>query len=221
MDLREVLTGAVVMAPMTKGSNLPYRRLCVELGARVTISEMTVARRLKQRTQGRVRADPAVRGRAVLRRAAGRHQSRRARLGGGAGRIARRRSRRHQLRLPDRSLHAQGHWRRARPPARAHPPHRRSDEEGGDARSGDRQDAARLERRDAQRTWSRRRPRSTAAPTRCSCTAARATRATGSPPTGTPSARSSRPCRCRWSATATCCFRTTSTPRARDRAARA
>jgi tRNA-dihydrouridine synthase 3 len=49
MGLREVLTGAVVMAPMTKGSNLPYRRLCVELGARVTISEMTVARRLKQR----------------------------------------------------------------------------------------------------------------------------------------------------------------------------
>ena len=52
MDLREVLTGRVVMAPMTKGSNLPYRRLCVELGARVTISEMTVARRLKQRRQG-------------------------------------------------------------------------------------------------------------------------------------------------------------------------
>ena len=51
-DLREVLTGAVVMAPMTKGSNLPYRRLCVELGARVTISEMTVARRLKQRRKG-------------------------------------------------------------------------------------------------------------------------------------------------------------------------
>jgi tRNA-dihydrouridine synthase 3 len=37
------------MAPMTKGSNLPYRRLCVELGARVLISEMVVARRLKQR----------------------------------------------------------------------------------------------------------------------------------------------------------------------------
>ncbi len=51
MSLREVLTGALVMAPMTKGSNLPYRRLCVELGARVTISEMTVARRLKQRRQ--------------------------------------------------------------------------------------------------------------------------------------------------------------------------
>jgi tRNA-dihydrouridine synthase 3 len=52
MNLREVLSGAVVMAPMTKGSNLPYRRLCVELGARVTMSEMTVARRLKQRKKG-------------------------------------------------------------------------------------------------------------------------------------------------------------------------
>ena len=52
VNLREVLTGAIVMAPMTKGSNLPYRRLCVELGARVTMSEMTVARRLKQRRKG-------------------------------------------------------------------------------------------------------------------------------------------------------------------------
>ena len=52
MNLRELLTGAVVMAPMTKGSNLPYRRLSVELGARITISEMTVARRLKQRKRG-------------------------------------------------------------------------------------------------------------------------------------------------------------------------
>lgn len=45
----ETLQGAVVMAPMTKGSNLPYRRLCAELGARVLVSEMVVARRLKQR----------------------------------------------------------------------------------------------------------------------------------------------------------------------------
>src|SRR6187455_2357227 len=37
------------MAPMTKGSNLPYRRLAIELGARVLVSEMVVARRLKQR----------------------------------------------------------------------------------------------------------------------------------------------------------------------------
>jgi tRNA-dihydrouridine synthase 3 len=48
----EALNGAVVMAPMTKGSNLPYRRLCVELGARVVVSEMVVARRLKQRRRG-------------------------------------------------------------------------------------------------------------------------------------------------------------------------
>ena len=40
------------MGPMTKGSNLPYRRLCVELGARVTVSEMAVARRLKQKRRG-------------------------------------------------------------------------------------------------------------------------------------------------------------------------
>lgn len=40
------------MAPMTKGSNLPYRRLCIELGARILVSEMVVARRLKQRRRG-------------------------------------------------------------------------------------------------------------------------------------------------------------------------
>lgn len=49
MSMREWLDGAVVVAPMTKGSNLPYRRLCVEFGARVLVSEMVVARRLKQK----------------------------------------------------------------------------------------------------------------------------------------------------------------------------
>jgi tRNA-dihydrouridine synthase 3 len=49
MTFRERIAGALVMGPMTKGSNLPYRRLCVELGARVTVSEMALARRLRQK----------------------------------------------------------------------------------------------------------------------------------------------------------------------------
>jgi tRNA-dihydrouridine synthase 3 len=49
MLLAEILTDAVMLAPLTKGCNLPYRRLCIALGARVTMSEMTVARRLKQK----------------------------------------------------------------------------------------------------------------------------------------------------------------------------
>ena len=56
--------GAVVMGPMTKGSNLPYRQLCVELGAKVVMSEMVVARRLKQRRASEF---------ALLRRAPGTH----------------------------------------------------------------------------------------------------------------------------------------------------
>jgi tRNA-dihydrouridine synthase 3 len=56
------LPGAVVMAPMTKGSNLPYRRLAIELGARVLVSEMVVARRLRQRRRGEL---------ALVRRAPG------------------------------------------------------------------------------------------------------------------------------------------------------
>ena len=44
--MRETLTGAVVMAPMTKGSNLPYRRLCSELGATVTVGEMALAKQI-------------------------------------------------------------------------------------------------------------------------------------------------------------------------------
>jgi tRNA-dihydrouridine synthase 3 len=52
-SFRDTLTdGRLIMAPMTKGSNLPYRRLAVELGARVLVSEMVVARRLKQRRRG-------------------------------------------------------------------------------------------------------------------------------------------------------------------------
>lgn len=49
MPFRDLVSGALIVAPMTKGSNLPYRRLCIELGARVLVSEMVVARRLKQK----------------------------------------------------------------------------------------------------------------------------------------------------------------------------
>ncbi len=49
MSFRDLVSGALIVAPMTKGSNLPYRQLCTELGARVLVSEMVVARRLKQR----------------------------------------------------------------------------------------------------------------------------------------------------------------------------
>jgi tRNA-dihydrouridine synthase 3 len=62
--LRDTLQGALVMAPMTKGSNLPYRQLCQELGARVTMSEMAVARRLRQKRRGEfalIRKAPAER----------------------------------------------------------------------------------------------------------------------------------------------------------------
>jgi tRNA-dihydrouridine synthase 3 len=52
MSFLESLPGAIVMSPMTKGSNLPYRRLAIELGARILVSEMVVARRLKQRRRG-------------------------------------------------------------------------------------------------------------------------------------------------------------------------
>jgi tRNA-dihydrouridine synthase 3 len=52
MSFLSALPGALVMGPMTKGSNLPYRRLAIEQGARVLVSEMVVARRLKQRRRG-------------------------------------------------------------------------------------------------------------------------------------------------------------------------
>jgi tRNA-dihydrouridine synthase 3 len=52
MQLADALPGALILAPMTRGSNLPYRRLCVELGAHVLVSEMVVARRLRQRRRG-------------------------------------------------------------------------------------------------------------------------------------------------------------------------
>lgn len=48
MSFLESLPGSVILGPMAKGCNLPYRRLSVELGARITCGEMALARRLKQ-----------------------------------------------------------------------------------------------------------------------------------------------------------------------------
>lgn len=46
------LRGKIVLAPLTKGGNLPFRRLLVQLGATVTSSEMAVASKVVRRTRG-------------------------------------------------------------------------------------------------------------------------------------------------------------------------
>ena len=38
--------GSTILAPLTKGGNLPFRRLCVDFGARITMSEMAYARQV-------------------------------------------------------------------------------------------------------------------------------------------------------------------------------
>jgi tRNA-dihydrouridine synthase 3 len=43
--------GQVLLAPLTKGGNLPFRRLCVEFGARITMSEMAYARQVVRRSK--------------------------------------------------------------------------------------------------------------------------------------------------------------------------
>ena len=147
--LRDTLQGALVMAPMTKGSNLPYRQLCQELGARVTMSEMTVARRLKQKRRSEF---------ALIRRApderffgvqlAGNNPDEMA----WAAQLVESRGANLvdvNLGLPDRLLHQQGPRRGARPRTQTRPPHRRGDETGG-AGPGHREDPARVERRASQ-----------------------------------------------------------------------
>lgn len=55
MDANErqaMFRGRPVLAPLTKGGNLPFRRLLVELGCEVTTSEMAVAQKVRKRMRG-------------------------------------------------------------------------------------------------------------------------------------------------------------------------
>ena len=49
---RDLFRDQVILAPMTKGSNLPFRRLCVELGARFSVGEMALSRYVVKRRAG-------------------------------------------------------------------------------------------------------------------------------------------------------------------------
>lgn len=49
---QDLLRGRVILAPLTKGGNLPFRRLVVRHGATVTASEMAVARKVVRGARG-------------------------------------------------------------------------------------------------------------------------------------------------------------------------
>ncbi len=203
MSIRTWLEGAVVVAPMTKGSNLPYRRLCVEFGARVLVSEMVVARRLKQKRRSEF---------ALIRRApdepvfgvqlAGTDPEEMA----WAAALAEARG----ADFVDVNLGCPiDHFtRKGMGAALARQPKRVGRIVAAMAAAVSRAPITvkvRLGWNDRDRNVL---DASTAARRPCSSTGARATRATVRPPTGTPSARWPRPCPSPWSATATCCGRT-------------
>ncbi|MGD8376573.1 MAG: tRNA-dihydrouridine synthase family protein [Acidobacteriota bacterium] len=49
---RDLFRGRVILAPMTKGSNLPFRRLCLEQGARFAVGEMALSKRVVKGASG-------------------------------------------------------------------------------------------------------------------------------------------------------------------------
>lgn len=49
---RAIFQGKLVLAPMTKGSNTPFRRLCRELGCDVTVGEMAIAFNVVRKKRG-------------------------------------------------------------------------------------------------------------------------------------------------------------------------
>jgi tRNA-dihydrouridine synthase 3 len=49
---RDLFRGQVILGPMTKGSNLPFRRLCRELGARFSVGEMALSKRVVKGASG-------------------------------------------------------------------------------------------------------------------------------------------------------------------------
>lgn len=44
--MQQQITGQMILAPLTKGGNLPFRRLCTDFGMEVSLSEMVYARSL-------------------------------------------------------------------------------------------------------------------------------------------------------------------------------
>lgn len=45
------LSGSVILSPLTRGGNLPFRRLCRDFGAEITTSEMAYARQVVRRSR--------------------------------------------------------------------------------------------------------------------------------------------------------------------------